>query len=444
MTYYKHHEEDGAGSGLASETESMRRVYFIACAFPPFSRGNSITNACVAGNLSKTLDVVVICMQREDGFFLNYQEDKSLVANLPDDLRVKRIRASNWLLANELFYGIGLLPCYFINWAWAVLRKRNRLIDLPGVIFAVYPVFSDLIVGWVLAKRYNCPLIVDFRDDFAGVMSVGRRRFLGAVYRWLEFRLIDGAQAVTVTTEYLKDSLISRHGVDESKIVVVHNVVPQSAESHQNASKSGSAIRIAYAGAISRIQTPELLLKAYNLLVEQRSDLANEFEIDIYGPESWYFRKRLRRHIRGRARYLGFVDRGELLERLRSVDIGFVSLSDNTFAYAIPTKLIEYIQLGIPVLGALPKGAARDLIEKNQIGFVCDPGDEAGMVACLKCASLKPSVLVGMRKNVESVRKEFCVDFQVDSWRKLIEDVDDRKNKMRSDVRGPESLDTDV
>ena len=229
-----------------------------------------------------------------------------------------------------------------------------------------------LIVGWVLAKRYNCPLILDFRDDFAGVMSVGRRRLLGAVYRWLEFRLIDGAEAVTVTTEYLKDSLISRHGVDESKIVVVHNVVPQSAELHHSASKSGSAIRIAYAGAISRIQTPELLLKAYNLLVKQRSDLANQFEIDIYGPESWYFRKRLRRHIRGRARYLGFVDRGELLERLRSVDIGFVSLSDNTFAYAIPTKLIEYIQLGIPVLGALPKGAARDLIEKNQFGFVCD------------------------------------------------------------------------
>ena len=72
MTYYQHHEKEEGGSGLASETRSVRRVYFIACAFPPFSRGNSITNACVAGNLAKTLDVVVICMQREDGFLLNY------------------------------------------------------------------------------------------------------------------------------------------------------------------------------------------------------------------------------------------------------------------------------------------------------------------------------------------------------------------------------------
>ena len=48
------------------------RVYFIACSFPPFGRGNSITNACAARYLSDYFDVHVICKEREDGLLIDY------------------------------------------------------------------------------------------------------------------------------------------------------------------------------------------------------------------------------------------------------------------------------------------------------------------------------------------------------------------------------------
>ena len=75
---------------------SKPKVYFIACSFPPFGRGNSITNACVAQHLARYFDVEVICKEREDGFLINYEGDASLVRDLVDGLVVHRLRGGRW------------------------------------------------------------------------------------------------------------------------------------------------------------------------------------------------------------------------------------------------------------------------------------------------------------------------------------------------------------
>jgi hypothetical protein len=166
------------------------KVYFLACAFPPIGRGNSITNACVANCLADHFAVEVICMDGAKGFLLSYQEDQSLAATLHPRLEVKRVPAAKWGGLNEVLYGLGLLPCYYLNWAWSVWKKRRELFAERGVIFAVYPVFSDLVLAYFLRRQYGYPLLVDFRDDFSGVMSRGWRRILRGLYRRLEARIL--------------------------------------------------------------------------------------------------------------------------------------------------------------------------------------------------------------------------------------------------------------
>ena len=157
----------------------MRKVYFIACCFPPFGRGNAITNACVANNLAAAFDVEVVCMERENGGLIAYQEDRSLEEGLDPRLKVRRVAAANWRGLNIALYALGVLPCYYLNWAWRVWRQRAALFADSGAVFAVYPVFSDLVVGYLVSRRYGLPLLVDFRDDFSGVMVRGWRRIWG-------------------------------------------------------------------------------------------------------------------------------------------------------------------------------------------------------------------------------------------------------------------------
>ena len=401
---------------------SKPKVYFIACSFPPFGRGNSITNACVAQHLARYFDVEVICKEREDGFLINYEGDASLVRDLVDGLVVHRLRGGRWWGGlNEVLYASGLLPCYYLNWAWSVVSRGSELIGDRGVIFAVYPVFSDLVAGWYLSRRHNCPLVLDFRDDFSAVMSRGWRRVLAPLYRWLESRLLRSARRVTVTTDHLKDALVLRHGLDERHVSVVHNIVPRF-EGLRRCRNSGDErdVRVVYAGAISAIQRPEILLRAYRKLCDSRPDLGRRVRVEIYGPESIYFRLRMKQHFGEGCHYYGFVPHDELVEKLADADIGFFSLADSTFAYATPTKLFEYVELGIPILAALPPGAARTLIEENDIGMVADPGDINGLAAHLAGLADQPDLRRRFEANVEHMRERFPPELEADKWRDAI------------------------
>ena len=401
------------------------KVYFIACSFPPFGRGNSITNACAANHLAQYFDIEVICKERENGLLINYEGDDSLVRDLVDGLVVHRLRSGRWSGAvNEVLYALGILPCYYLNWAWRVVRRGSELIGDRGVIFAVYPVFSDLVVGWYLSRHHKCPLVLDFRDDFSAVMSRGWRRVLAPVYRWMESRLLRSAQRVTVTTDHLKDALVLRHGLDEGRVSVVHNIVPKSDRRRRRPISSDEGdVKVVYAGAISAIQRPEILLRAYRKLCDSRPDLGRRVSIEFYGPESPYFRLKVKQHFVEGCHYHGFVPHDELIERLREIDIGFFSLADPIFAYATPTKLFEYVELGIPVLAALPPGEARRMIEENDIGMVANPGDIDGLAGHLAHLVEQPDQRRRLEVNVELMRDRFPPEQEAQKWRDAIREA---------------------
>jgi hypothetical protein len=53
--------------------------------------------------------------------------------------------------------------------------------------------------------------------------------------------------------------------------------------------------------------------------------------------------------------------------------LGFVSLSDNYFGACIPSKIYEYINIGMPIIGFLPRGEARDIVNDNGYGYIALP-----------------------------------------------------------------------
>ena len=395
------------------------KVYFLACAFPPIGRGNSITNACVANCLADYFSVDVICMDGAEGFLLSYQEDQSLAASLHQDLVVKRVRAAKWGGLNEVLYGVGLLPCYYLNWAWSVWKKRRQLFAERGVIFAVYPVFSDLLLGYFLSRRFGYPLLVDFRDDFSGVMSRGWRRLLRGFYRRLEARILQQAAGVTVTTAALKSDLVQRHGLDEGKVGVVYNVVPEAAAPVGKPADKG-VLKLIYAGALSRIQRPEILLQACALLEREQKALKERLQVEIYGPDNRYFRRQVRPHLLEGTRFGGFLPRRELEAQLAGADIGFLSLGDATYAYATPTKLFDYIELGLPIVAALPSGAAQAMIEEHEIGLVAALGDVDGLAHCIARMIEDAALRNRCRKNMLQLREQFRPARQVPKWRDIL------------------------
>ncbi len=105
--------------------------------------------------------------------------------------------------------------------------------------------------------------------------------------------------------------------------------------------------------------------------------------------------------------YGGYLSAGEVSGRLHGADVTFLSLSSRDYAYAIPGKLYEYIAHGRPILGALPSGAARELIEAQGFGLVADCGDAGGLARQLE-RMLDPAVRQGLARNLAAKRSQFA------------------------------------
>ena len=404
-------EADNGGGG---------KLYFIACCFPPFGRGNAITNSCVANFLSESFSLKVVCMKLSEGGLISYQEDQSLEKKISPDIEVCRIKPANWWGTNTALYLLGLFPCYFLNWAWNVWRKRDEIFNERGLVFAVYPVFSDLVIGYFISIKKNMPLLIDFRDDFSGVMTRGWRRLFQPFYRYYEKKIVHSAQVITVTTEALKQDILSRYNISSDRVVVVNNIVPTIARKRDINLPDTLPLSVIYAGAMSKVQEPEILLKAYHYLCQEDANWQNRLNVDLYGPASPYFSMKIRSHIGEGCNFGGFLPQEEISAQISSSDIGFLSLSDPIYAYATPTKLFDYIESGVPIVACLPEGAARSMILDLEIGLVAEVGDVIGLADCLRRMVEDDQLRLRFRRQMANVRERFRPEIQVKIWKDLL------------------------
>ena len=125
----------------------------------------------------------------------------------------------------------------------------------------------------------------------------------------------------------------------------------------------------------------------------------------------------MQKHLVEGATFGGFLPREELGVQLARADIGFLSLSAPTYAYATPTKLFDYIEWGIPILAVLPPGASQELIERFEIGWVVEPGDVDGLARCIEELSRKPELRAHFRANMLDIRDQFRPQQQARTWR---------------------------
>jgi len=138
-----------------------------------------------------------------------------------------------------------------------------------------------------------------------------------------------------------------------------------------NKKKSNDKMKIIYTGTISSYVKAERLNLAYQKLLRDHPELKGKIEIDIYGQKGYYYYLKYRKTLVQGINFKGFINHDDLMNRLaKDADIGYFSLINERYAYAMPSKLFEYINLELPILASLPDGEAKSLVEQHQIGKV--------------------------------------------------------------------------
>ena len=128
-------------------------------------------------------------------------------------------------------------------------------------------------------------------------------------------------------------------------------------------------LRIAYGGSFLSTQSPEILAQA-------TADM-DGIEIYYIGNHTNY--KPLK-PFRDRCIFVNAMLNQDFNRYLMDhIDVGFVSLSKDYLGACVPSKIFEYLNLGLPILGALPNGDAKDIINKGPYGIANYYKDHEGI-----------------------------------------------------------------
>jgi len=316
------------------------------------------------------------------------QRKRTLVSRIQNRLRM----IANWFA----------IPDGNISWIPFATVEGVRIIRQEGIrhIFATGKPFSAFIIGYVLKRLTGAKLVIDYRDPWTQNINYHRR---SPAHRWIETaqeRAIIRLSDVVIANTWVNEELLVRDfgdGQERDKFITIHNGfdgedfdgVPE---------KRDDKFTITYAGAfyfsvgssfkksagddVMRTYSPLYFFEALAKLTTRRPDLRERLRVNFMGQLGHGFDPIIEEFGLGDVIHrLGFLDYEEHLTILKSSTALLLVLSQGEKSRGwIPSKLFSYLGSGNPVLGMVPEGEVRDIIERAKAGIFADPDDVDGMV----------------------------------------------------------------
>jgi glycosyltransferase involved in cell wall biosynthesis len=244
-----------------------------------------------------------------------------------------------------------------------------------------------LFTAWaaVFIKRFRrAKLLLNVADlwpESAVQLGALKNRFAIRGAEAIERYAYKHSDLITAPTPGVRRNLEERGDVD-GKVRLLPNAVDV-ARFHPGAgSRNGGAKRVMYCGTVGLAQGVRTLLEAARDLERERAEL--DFVIVGDGAERAGLEKLAREWELQRVEFTGRVTHAEIPRVIESADMAVMLLRDlPLFEDAVPTKLLEYMAAGRPVIAAAA-GQVAEMIEETRAGIVCPPEDAVAVSKAIR------------------------------------------------------------
>ena len=287
----------------------------------------------------------------------------------------------------------------------------------PDVVVSASPSFPALLPAVVNARLRGLPWVLwlhDILPDGAASTGLLEDNWVLRASRWLERTAYEHADRIVVLSEAFTENLAQK-GVPEQKIELIYD--PATRTPSGRAPLDGPP-RLLSMGNIGYSQGLTDLVRAF----EARPEIDAQFVITGTGVAA----EEARREIRtDRVKMVGLLSDEELEQELLRATIAFVSQSYEGAEFNIPSKLMNFMRYGLPVLAAVnPASEVAKLVHDANAGWVADSFDPAAFPNLLEAILADPEDL---RRRAESsyryAEQRFSVEGFGDSFARLLEEV---------------------
>lgn len=202
---------------------------------------------------------------------------------------------------------------------------------------------DTLLAARALSFFKRVPLIYDSHELFTEVPELVKRPIKKGIWRFLEKWLIKGTDAAITVSASVAIELNRRYGVP---FEVIRNLPLKKSNYSKEVSPTDEKV-VFYQGALNIGRGLEKLIMAMQYLPQVKLRIAGTGDIDNKLAELSKFLQ-----LETQVKFLGRVEPDALHSETLKATIG-VSLEEDislNYRYALPNKLFDYIQAGLPVL----------------------------------------------------------------------------------------------
>lgn len=226
-------------------------------------------------------------------------------------------------------------------WFSSVCKRELRSTDR---VLAVYPHRYSLLVGWLIARTLGKPLVVYMHDLFAETL-IARNKMKRSFWTRMDRRIIEAAELVVVPTREFAEHY-QRRGAQQTW--VIPHCVPASDKPVDLPRLEGD-LKLTYAGSIYQAHED-----AIARFVQATKDAANVVVTFLSQP-----------HDLLKEQSVQWLDRASAYAKLAESHVLVVVLGHDTpypeeVQGCFPSKMVDYLALGRPILAIVPPGSFVD------------------------------------------------------------------------------------
>jgi colanic acid biosynthesis glycosyl transferase WcaI len=242
----------------------------------------------------------------------------------------------------------------------------------PDVLVSASPSFPALLPALVNARARRVPWVIWLHDILPdGATATGlvdewspaikaARRLERAAYR--------SARKIAVLSRAFTENLVAK-GVPEEKIQLIYDPATRAPDATQ-VDRAEAGLRLLSMGNIGFSQGLTDLVGAFDA-----SDLPDDIRLVITG--SGVAADEARAEVRtDRVQMVGVLGDDELEVELKRADIALVTQRYEGGEFNIPSKIMNFMAYGLPVLAAVnPEGEVARIVREAGAGWVVDSSD---------------------------------------------------------------------
>lgn len=304
---------------------------------------------------------------------------------------------------DQVFERLGLYEDYLDRWVASSLSVLEKRVQKEELIFATSGgELACIKLGSLLKSRTGCRFVVNLHDpvDYTRVFRRKINSIPHVSREGQERRYLANADLVITSSRSNQASLTEKYPEMADRIRCSYFGFITPADLREKAPSPG--LTLVYGGTYDKNQSPELLAKA----VQGLENVTAHF----VGNHARYKPLEFARAHQPNCRFIEQMRYPDFLRYLREhADLGFVSLASPYLGACVPSKLFEYINIGLPVLGALPPGDAFDLISSHGYGIACAFDDTPGQRAVIQRIADDKQVLGRYRARILQDRDDWTM-----------------------------------